>query len=92
MTAQLLLEIFDMGKADDQQADIELDHEIPEPPEAAGVRPSGATHSSTIGFVKKAPEGSGLFPVIASNFLNMTCVTIAFATVLAVLLGVAKWT
>jgi hypothetical protein len=39
-----------------------------------------------------APEGSGLFPAVASNLLNMICVTAAFATVLAVLLGVAKWT
>jgi hypothetical protein len=40
----------------------------------------------------KAPEGSGLFPIVASNLLNMICVTAAFATVLAILLGVAKWT
>jgi hypothetical protein len=40
----------------------------------------------------KAPERSGLFPVVTSNLLNMFCVTAAFATVLAVLLGVAKWT
>jgi hypothetical protein len=40
----------------------------------------------------KAPEGSGFFPVVTSNLLNMFCVTVAFATVLAVLLGVAKWT
>jgi hypothetical protein len=40
----------------------------------------------------KAPEGSGFFPVVTSNLLNMICVTAAFATVLAVLLGVAKWT
>jgi hypothetical protein len=40
----------------------------------------------------KAPEGSGFFSVVTSNLLNMTCVTAAFATVLAVLLGVAKWT
>jgi hypothetical protein len=40
----------------------------------------------------KAPARSGLFPVVTSNLLNMFCVTAAFATVLAVLLGVAKWT
>jgi hypothetical protein len=40
----------------------------------------------------KAPEGSGFFPVVTSNLLNMFCVTAAFVTVLAVLLGVAKWT
>jgi hypothetical protein len=40
----------------------------------------------------KAPEGSGFFPVVTSNLLNMTCVATAFAMVLAVLLGVAKWT
>ena len=40
----------------------------------------------------KAPEGSGFFSVVTSNLLNMTCVTAAFATVLAVFLGVAKWT
>jgi hypothetical protein len=39
-----------------------------------------------------APEGSGFLSVVKSNLLNMTCVTTAFATVLAVLLGVAKWT
>ena len=39
----------------------------------------------------KAPEGSGFFPVVRSNLLSMICVTAAFATVLAVLLGVAKW-
>jgi hypothetical protein len=40
----------------------------------------------------KAPERSGLFPVVTSNLINMICVTTVFATVLAVLLGVAKWT
>jgi hypothetical protein len=40
----------------------------------------------------KASERSGLFPVVTSNLLNMICVTTVFATVLAVLLGVAKWT
>ena len=40
----------------------------------------------------KTSERSGLFPVVASNLLNMICVTTVFATVLAVLLGVAKWT
>ena len=40
----------------------------------------------------KAPERSGFFPVVTSNLLNMICVTTVFATVLAVLLGVAKWT
>jgi hypothetical protein len=40
----------------------------------------------------KSAERSGLFPVVTSNLLNMTYVTAAFATVLAVLLGVAKWT
>jgi hypothetical protein len=40
----------------------------------------------------KASEGSALFPVVRSNLLNMICVTAAFAVVLAVLLGVAKWT
>jgi hypothetical protein len=35
---------------------------------------------------------SGFFPVVTSNLLSMVCVTAAFATVLAVLLGVAKWT
>jgi hypothetical protein len=42
----------------------------------------------------KASErsGSGLFPVVTSNLLNMIFVTIVFAAVLAVLLGVAKWT
>jgi len=40
----------------------------------------------------KAAERSGLFPVVTSNLLNMICVTTIFATVLAVLLGVAKWT
>ncbi len=40
----------------------------------------------------KAPDGSGFFPVVTSNLLNMICMTAAFATVLAVLLGVAKWT
>jgi hypothetical protein len=40
----------------------------------------------------KASEGLGIFPVVTSNLLNMFCVTAAFATVLAVLLGVAKWT
>jgi hypothetical protein len=40
----------------------------------------------------KAPEGSGFFSVVKSNLLNMTCVTTAFAAVLVVLLGVAKWT
>jgi hypothetical protein len=39
-----------------------------------------------------APEGSGFFPVVRSNLLSMVCVTAAFATVLVVLLGVAKWT
>jgi hypothetical protein len=39
----------------------------------------------------KAPDGSGFFPVVTSNLLSMVCVTAAFATVLAVLLGVAKW-
>jgi hypothetical protein len=39
----------------------------------------------------KGPEQSGLFPVVKSNLLNMICVTTAFATVLAVLFGVAKW-
>jgi hypothetical protein len=39
----------------------------------------------------KASEGLGIFPVVKSNLLNMFCVTAAFATVLAVLLGVAKW-
>jgi len=40
----------------------------------------------------KAPERSGLFLVVTSNLLNMICVTTVLATVLAVLLGVAKWT
>jgi hypothetical protein len=40
----------------------------------------------------KATERSGFFPVVTSNLLNMICVTTLFATVLAVLLGVAKWT
>jgi hypothetical protein len=39
-----------------------------------------------------ALEGSRFVSVVTSNLLNMTCVTTAFATVLAVLLGVAKWT
>jgi len=37
-------------------------------------------------------DGPGFFPVVTSNLLNMICVTAAFAMVLAVLLGVAKWT
>jgi hypothetical protein len=40
----------------------------------------------------KASERSGLFPVVTSTLLNMICVTTVFATVLALLLGVAKWT
>jgi hypothetical protein len=40
----------------------------------------------------KAPERSGFFPVVTSNVLNMICVTTVVVTVLAVLLGVAKWT
>jgi hypothetical protein len=40
----------------------------------------------------KAPERSGFVPVVTSNLLNMICVATVFATVLAVLLGVAKWT
>ncbi len=40
----------------------------------------------------KAPERSGFFPVVTSSLLNMICVTTVVATVLAVLLGVAKWT
>jgi hypothetical protein len=40
----------------------------------------------------KAPERSGLFPVVTSNLLNMICVTTVSGAVLAVLLGVAKWT
>jgi len=40
----------------------------------------------------KASERSGLFPVVTSNLLNKIFVTIVFAAVLAVLLGVAKWT
>jgi hypothetical protein len=40
----------------------------------------------------KPPERSGLFPVVTSNLLNMIGVTTVLATVLAVLLGVAKWT
>ena len=40
----------------------------------------------------KAPERSGFFPVVTSNVLNMICVMTVVATVLAVLLGVAKWT
>jgi hypothetical protein len=39
----------------------------------------------------KPPERSGLFPVVTSNLLNMICVTTVFASVLAVLLGIAKW-
>jgi hypothetical protein len=39
----------------------------------------------------KGPEQSRLLPVVTSNLLNMICVTIVFTTVLAVLLGVAKW-
>ena len=39
----------------------------------------------------KAFEQPGLFAVITSNLLNMIWVTTAFAAVLAVLLGVAKW-
>jgi hypothetical protein len=39
----------------------------------------------------KAFEQPGLFAVITSNLLNMIRVTTAFAAVLAVLLGVAKW-
>ncbi len=38
----------------------------------------------------KAPERSGFFPVVTSNVLNMICVTTVVATVLVVLLGVAK--
>jgi hypothetical protein len=40
----------------------------------------------------KVRERSGFFPVVTSNVLNMICVTTVVATVLAVLLGVAKWT
>jgi len=40
----------------------------------------------------KPPERSGLFPVVTSNLLNMICVTTVFASVLAVLLGISKWT
>jgi hypothetical protein len=40
----------------------------------------------------KPPERSGLFPVVTSNLLNMICVTTVFASVLALLLGIAKWT
>jgi hypothetical protein len=40
----------------------------------------------------KAPKRSAFFPVVTSNLLNMICVTTVFGTVLAVLLGVAKWT
>jgi hypothetical protein len=40
----------------------------------------------------KPPERLGLFAVVTSNLLNMIGVTTVFATVLAVLLGVAKWT
>jgi hypothetical protein len=39
----------------------------------------------------KTPERSGFFPVVKSNLLNLICVTTAFATVLALLFGVAKW-
>jgi hypothetical protein len=39
----------------------------------------------------KAFEQPGLLAVITSNLLNMIWVTTAFAAVLAVLLGVAKW-
>src|SRR6266481_1500350 len=42
--------------------------------------------------LSQAPEGSGFFPVVTSNLLSMVGVTAAFATVLAVLLGVAKLT
>jgi hypothetical protein len=38
----------------------------------------------------KAPERSGFFPIVTSNVQNMICVT-TVATVLAVLLGFAKW-
>ena len=40
----------------------------------------------------KAAERSGFFPVVTSNLLNMICVTTVFASVLALLLGIAKWT
>jgi hypothetical protein len=40
----------------------------------------------------KAPVASRTFPVVKSNILNMICVTTTFATVLAILLGVAKLT
>jgi hypothetical protein len=40
----------------------------------------------------KAPERSGFFPVVTSTLLSMICTTTVFATVLAVLLGIAKWT
>ena len=40
----------------------------------------------------KKSQWSKAFPVITSNLLNMICVTTTFATVLAILLGVAKWT
>jgi hypothetical protein len=40
----------------------------------------------------KAPERLGALPVVKLNLLNMICVTSAFATVLAVLLGAAKLT
>jgi len=39
----------------------------------------------------KAPERSGFFPVVTSTLLDIICTTTVFATVLAVLLGVAKW-
>jgi hypothetical protein len=39
----------------------------------------------------KAFEQPELFAVITSNLLNMIWVATAFAAVLAVLLGVAKW-
>jgi hypothetical protein len=40
----------------------------------------------------KVTKRSAFFPVVTSNLLNMICVTTVFGTVLAVLLGVAKWT
>jgi len=39
----------------------------------------------------KAPERSGFFPVVTSTLLSIICTTTVFATVLAVLLGIAKW-
>jgi hypothetical protein len=60
----------------------------------------GAKNAGDATTKQAAPEGQaietagavGLFAVVTSNLLNMIGVTTVFATVLAVLLGVAKWT